>query len=144
MTEEEVRTFLKAGRGKLQMEEELEREMAELDSEVPTIRAIDYEKTKVSGGELSDLSDAVIRKELAMARLYRKMATIQADVFEWKEKALEMILTCDDSVKRSILMERFISCDNWGTIQNHHNYGESNPYKLCQKAISEIARKYRG
>lgn len=144
MTEDEVRAFLKAGRGKLQMEEELEREMAELDSEAPTIRAIDYEKTKVSGGEPSDLSSAVIRKERSMARLYREMAIIQADVYEWKEKALEMISVCDDGVKRAILMERFISCDSWRAIQSKHNYAESNPYKLCQRAISEIARKYKG
>ena len=142
MTEREIRSFLKAGRGKYHLKEEIEREMRAIEEDVSAIGAIDYEKTKVSGGELADLSDTVIKKELAMARLQKKMALLQMDIFEWKEKALEMIACCADDIKRSILMERFISCDSWTTIQSRHNYAERNPYKLCNEAITEIVRKY--
>lgn len=140
----QLRNFLKAGRGKLHLKKELEREMKTMKDDVTAIGAIDYEKAKISGGELADLSDTVIKKELAITKLQKKMMLIQMDIYEWKEKVLGMIACCDDDIKRAILMERFISGDSWTTIQRRHNYGERNPYKLCNEAISEIARKYKG
>ena len=143
MTDREVWDFFKAGKGRKKKLEELQIRLQHLESEEGALRAIDYEKPSVSGGSISDLSDAVIRGEEARARVRKAIAEMQVKIFDWQEQALLMVRLCENDIQAGILIAKFINEKSWREIQREYHYSESQPYVICRQAIAAIASKHK-
>lgn len=143
MTDQEVWEFFKAGKGKKKKLEELRLRLRYLENEDGGLKAIDYEKPSISGGTISDLSEAVIRSEESRARVKKAIAEMQVKIFDWQEQALSMIHACENDMQAGILIAKFINEKSWREIQKEYHYSESQPYVICRRAIEVIACKYK-
>lgn len=90
MTEQDVWNFLKEGEGKRRRLKALEAKKDKIEKDAYSIKAIDYEKPRVSGGMLSDVSDKLIQKEEEKSRIKAEIAEQEAGIYAWETKALHM------------------------------------------------------
>lgn len=140
MTEQDVWNFLKEGEGKRRRLKALEAKKDKIEKDAYSIKAIDYEKPRVSGGMLSDVSDKLIQKEEEKSRIKAEIAEQEAGIYAWETKALRMSRYCDNDTQAALFVERFVNGKSQAEIQKEYHYAERQPYNIYNQAVVAIAR----
>lgn len=140
MTEQDVWNFLKEGEGKRRRLKALEAKKDKIEKDAYSIKAIDYEKSRVSGGMLSDVSDKLIQKEEEKSRIKAEIAEQEAGIYAWETKALRMSRYCDNDTQAALFVERFVNGKSQEEIQKEYHYAERQPYNIYNQAVAAIAR----
>lgn len=114
--------------------EELERE--ENDPAVD-VKAINYDIPHVTGGKISDLSDAIIQKDRKIERLKQEC---QASIDRLKDKRIildQLLKLLIGSDVRGIILARYMNNKEWTVIANQYHYSERHVKRIHNQAIKD-------
>lgn len=118
----------------------LERDIKELKDKLYTLRAIDYSKERITGGEPSDLSDQICRynEKLDKAKAEWQRLAQYADTVD------DMIGNIPSEALRALLHERYVNCGSWEQVAMV--CGVSREWvrrRLHPRALKEFSKVYK-
>ncbi len=142
MTEQEVEQFFYGLRRKRRYRESLEREQQNAMLDLCSIKAVNYETPRVSGGSNSDISKELIAVEEKNHQRAKKIVRLMDEIEEASSIALDMIDTCDTYTQKSVLMDRWLSDMRWEEIEEKQHYSERHLKRIEEAGIAAIARNY--
>ena len=105
--------------------------------DVMNLKAIEYDKDKVSNSHISDLSDAIAALEKYAERVNAKWDELIA----MREEAKERIGEIADGRYREVLMRRYIWGESWEYIAVGMGYSFRQVTRLHGGALRAIAEK---
>lgn len=111
---------------------------SQLKADIKGLKAVDYSKDRITGGQVRDISDLIVRCEAKEEEV--KEAIVER--LQMKAKAIELIGNVDDPVSCSILLLRYVNNRNWEVIRSYLHYAESQTYYLHRKAVREFTEVY--
>ena len=142
MTEQEVRQFFRGLKANRQLRRDLISEQERATEDLCQIRAVDYEKPRVSGGSDTDISKMLAAAEEQNRERRRRLAALTLTIEEEAVKAYDMISCCDNAMQKSVMIGRWMREMRWETMENIHHYGRWMLWKYEAAAIAAIARNY--
>lgn len=140
MTERELKDFFEKVRRARGMANELAEQRTQLRSDAVSIKAVQYDKDKVTSGNTSDLSDVIIRLE-------EKLRKLDAEYLEEMDKLLRMRLQAQDYLKylddvdrkySRVLTKRYMNNMPWDHVAEEVSYTVDYCWHLRDDAISHI------
>lgn len=142
MTEQEVRQFFKKLKSHRQHRRDLIAEKERATEDLCQIRAVDYEKPRVSGGSDMDISKILAAAEEKNQVRTRQLAELMLTIEEESAKAYDMISCCDTDMQKSVMMERWMQEMRWDTMESIHHYTRGMLWRYEADAFAAIARNY--
>ncbi len=140
MTERELKDFFEKVRRARGMANELAEQRAQLRNDAVSIKAVQYDKDKVTSGNTSDLSDVIIRLE-------EKLRKLDAEYLEEMDKLLRMRLQAQDYLRylddvdrkySRVLTKRYMNNMPWDHVAEEMCYTVDYCWHLGDDAISHI------
>lgn len=139
MTENQVLRLLQRIIAQKGLIESIRGQMEELEAIGPC--AVDTTKSRVSGGEVEDISRTLARVEKKRARLIRRYVKRIDELMDAETKAESLVELIESAEIRSILMDRYMLGKGWDTIAKEHNYERSTIFRKRREGIREMAMK---
>ena len=143
MTEQEVRQFFLKLKGKRALRRSLVSEQERAMQDLCQIRAVDYEKPRVSGGSGVDISKMLVAAETKNQTRAQRLAVLMREIEEESTKAYDMISLCDTDLQKSLLIDRWMQDTPWDEMERKHHYTRKQLWRIMLMAVSSIALKYR-
>ena len=143
MTEQEVRQFFLKLKGKRALRRSLVSEQERAAQDLCQIRAVDYEKPRVSGGSGVDISKMLVAAETKNQTRAQRLAVLMREIEEESTKAYDMISLCDTDLQKSLLIDRWMQDTPWDEMERKHHYTRKQLWRIMLMAVSSIALKYR-
>ena len=143
MTEQEVRQFFLKLKGKRALRRSLVSEQERATQDLCQIRAVDYEKPRVSGGSSSDISKRLIAAEEKNRIRAKRLAVLMQEIEEESTKAYDMISLCDTDLQKSLLIDRWMQDTPWDEMERKHHYTRKQLWRIMLMAVSSIALRYK-
>ncbi len=144
MTKKEVRNFFKALKGKRARRRSLISERERATEELCQIRAVDYEKPRVSGGNGVDISKILEAAEAENQARTVELARLILEIEKETTKAYNMISSCDTDQQKSVLVDHWMREMPWKMVAEVHHYSRDTILKTAAAAVAAIARNYKG
>lgn len=140
MTEQEVRQFFLRLKWKRALRRSLIAEQERVTADMCQIRAVDYEKPHVSGGNGTDIGKMLEAAEVKNQTRAKRIARLTLEIEEASGVALDMISSCDTDIQKSVLMDRHLQGMSWELMEKVHHYSRQHLWRFEQEGISAIAR----
>lgn len=115
-----------------------DKELEEAKQTMCALKAVDFSKDKVDGGEMADLSDKVAQHEKIIA----KIETRKQHLVEMREEARERINALPDFDLQSFLIDYAINVLPLWQIKSDTHYSHSGFYKRLRKAAYRFEEVY--
>lgn len=144
MTEIDVKNFFERIRRQKGYRDSLEQEKKTVQSDVSAIKAIDYEKARVTGGCQSDIGKLLERAQERCNRLDKEIAKAIEELNESREQAHYLLSLCENEMQKVILIDRYLRCLQWNVISEKCHYSENQLYRIRNDACKAIAEKKHG
>lgn len=109
-------------------------EIARLESEVDSLKAMDYSNDRVSGRETSDICDRIIIKEERIS----KVVVESARLVEQFEMARRLICTMPTLMYQNVLLERYILNNSLKVVAKNLNFSVRGMFKIHGKVLAEF------
>lgn len=139
MTEQEVKDKLMHVRRARLLYRQLKRESDVLVEESAGLKGVSYDGIKVSGGQTSDLSDAVIAIEVRRKKLDETITTQYAYLLQCQIEAKELIKLVQDEGQAAVLQARYINAMSWKEICADMHWSRQWAATMHDRGISQIA-----
>lgn len=134
----EIEIFLADMHGlHIELTERLEELKREENAPAVDVKAINYDTPHVSGGQISDLSDAIIQKDRKVAKLKQEC---QASIDRLKDKRLildKLLKLLIGGDVRGIILARYMNNKEWAVIANQYHYSERHVKRIHNQAIKD-------
>lgn len=143
MTEQEVRQFFLRLKGKRALRRSLISEQAKATEDLCQIRAVDYEKPRVSGTSDMDISKMLVAAEDRNRIRAQRLAALMQEIEEESEKAYNMISLCDNDLQKSILIDRWMQDTPWDEMEKRHHYSRKQLWRIMLCGVAAIAKGYK-
>lgn len=144
MTEIEVKNFFEKIRRQKGYRDSLEQERETVRADISTIKAVDYEKARVTGGSQTDIGKLLERAQERCNRLDKEIVKAIEELNESREQAHKLLLLCENALQKGILLDRYLRCLAWNVISEKYNYSENQLYRIRNDACRAIAINKRG
>lgn len=118
----------------------LERDIKELHAKLYSLKAIDYSKERISGGEPGDLADEICRYNEKLDRAKAEWQKLERYV----DAVDTMIDSIPSEVLRALLHERYVNCGSWEQVAVV--CGVSREWvrrRLHPRALKEFSKVYK-
>lgn len=138
MTEQEVLDFFESLRNLVEELKILKKERKNVMRDMAEVKAVSYEKPKITCTSNSDLSKTLERIYRKCEILDRKLLECTSNLADMRSKAYELINLCNDSRQRCILYDYYLSGESWDSIQKKYHYARTWPFILRRRAIRNI------
>ncbi len=142
MTEQEVKQFFRRLKGKRALRQSLLSEKEKATEDLCQIRAVDYEKPRVSGTSDMDISKVLISAEAKNQTRAERLAILMQEIEEESAKAYDMISCCDTALQMSLLIDRWMQDMPWDEMERKHHYTRKQLWRIMLQAVAAIAKKY--
>lgn len=116
-------------------------ELEDIEKEMAAIKAVDYERPRVSGSSHSDLSDTVQRILDKQAKMVEILITMTNRLTQLLTEAYSLLDLCTNAEQRAVLSYRYIHLMDTAQIRQKMHYGRTWIYLLERQAIQAIAKK---
>ncbi|MGN8818565.1 hypothetical protein ACTNEN_09625 [Oribacterium sp. HCP28S3_H8] len=114
------------------------RRIAELESEIGGLRAIDYSGDKVQSSPVDSLSEGIARLDEMQRRLITDTVKLQRD----KGRILEEIRSLPDTRYIEILTLRYVDCERWETIASNMHESIRHIFRIHGDALVAFSKMY--
>lgn len=114
------------------------RRIAELESEIGGLRAIDYSGDKVQSSPVDSLSEGIARLDEIQRRLITDTVKLQRD----KGRILEEIRSLPDTRCIEVLTLRYVDCKRWGKIEKEMHESRRTIFRIHGDALELFRKKY--
>lgn len=139
MTEIDVKNFFERIRKQRGYKESLEQERKEVWSDIGTVKAIDYEKARVTGGSQSDIGRMLERAHERCDQVDKEIVKAIEELNRLRGHAHELLLLCDNELQRGILIDRYLRYMQWNVISEKYHYSENQLFRIRNDACKSIA-----
>lgn len=143
MTEQEVKQFFRKLKGKRALRRSLISEQAKATEDLCQIRAVDYEKPRVSGTSDMDISKMLVAAEGQNRIRTRRLTVLMQEIEEESAKAYDMISLCDTDLQKSLLIDRWMQDMSWDEMERKHHYSRKQLWRIMLCGVAAIARGYK-
>lgn len=139
MTENDVKNFFERIRKQQGYKDSLEQERKAVWNDISTIKAIDYEKARVTGGTQSDIGKMLERADERCDRVDKEVVRAIEELNKLRERAHELLLLCENELQKGVLIDRYLRCLRWDAIGTKYHYSENQLYRIRNDACKSIA-----
>ena len=115
----------------------LEEEYEQAKADILHLKAMEYDKDKVSNSRLGDLSDAIV----ALERYAERIAVQWDKLIALREDAKARIEQIEDGRYRDVLVRRYLQGQSWEWIAEGMGYSHRQVTRLHGRALRAIAEK---
>ncbi len=143
MTEQEVRQFFLKLKGKRALRRSLISEQERATQDLCQIRAVDYEKPRVSGTSNADISKMLVAAEEKNQTRAQRLAVLMQEIEEESTKAYDMISLCDNDLQKSVLIDRWMQDTPWDEMEKRHHYSRKQLWRIMLCGVAAIAKGYK-
>lgn len=143
MTEQEVKQFFEGLWHKTQLQQVMLCTCGTVVQRMSGIRAVRYDRAKVSGGTESDISKILIAAENKEEANARKIARLSLEIANEKSQALDMIHCCDTAMQEAVIMNRWLNSYTWERMAKELHYSCRQLERFEKAGMAAIARNYR-
>lgn len=119
---------------------QLEREYAQARADILNLKGIAYDKDKVAGGKIGDLSDAVAALDGYAQRLNAKWDALVT----LREEARTLIERITDGRYRQVLITRYLEGLSWEQVAVNMDYDYYHVHKLHGRALKIFSKMQSG
>lgn len=137
MTFEEVKRELNGLRFKRQLLKKREAQMKQARDQIDCLKATDYAKIAVQGGENAAVAEVFIEY---MERLQNAYDGLLEDVYRIENSVLSHMKDLTET-EQGILIDRYILGKTWENIQQEYHYAQRQPFRIEKRAIQKITKK---
>lgn len=130
---EDLRAEVLAKRADL--EEQKENKMA--------IKAVNYERPRVSGGSHSDLAQSLERIQADLDDVIRELAEFEVKYQELLARVRKLIELCPDSTQRAVLESRYLTGLTPGQVAKAMHFSNVWIWELERRGIRAIAQRVK-
>lgn len=141
MTEQEIQKLFEDIRQMKIQKANLTAAIEDLEEEMTAIRAINYERPRVTGTANSDIA-------MTIERIWEKQEKLMKDFVKTLEYLTKAVTTayklmnlCENAEQRAVLRYKYMELLDSTQIQNKMHYGRTWIYLLEQRAIQAIAKE---
>lgn len=134
----EVKKMLARVYGEVEQLESLRRQKDALVQDSARIKAIRYDKDKVSGGKQSDLSDMLIGIENKAARLEERIIYKMDQIMKHREELYQLMEQLPDSPAKIAVQEHYLYRVPWGIVSSRLHYNKEYTKQLAYKFILRL------
>ena len=141
MTEIDVKNFFERIRKQQGYKDSLVQERQAVWDDISTVKAIDYETARVTGGCQSDIGKLLERAQERCNRLDKEIAKAIEELNESREQAHYLLSLCENEIQKGVLIDRYLRCLQWNVISEKCHYSENQLYRIRNDACKVIAEK---
>lgn len=134
MTYHETKKYLKTLSDKKKILASYQSQLIQRKQEIDGLRSV--KEIKVAGGQNIPAAETYVEN---INFLEEQIAKLQKEIFN-TEDDFDRLAENLSPVERMIVRERYICKKSWRQIQSDTYYGESQPYKILQKAIKKLSQ----
>lgn len=134
MTYHETKKYLETLSDKKKILASYQSQLIQRKQEIDGLRSV--KEIKVAGGQNIPAAETYVEN---INFLEEQIAKLQKEIFN-TEDDFDRLAENLSPVERMILRERYIRKRSWRQIQSDTYYGESQPYKILQKAIKKLSK----
>ncbi len=134
MTYHETKKYLETLSDKKKILASYQSQLIQRKQEIDGLRSV--KEIKVAGGQNIPAAETYVEN---INFLEEQIAKLQKEIFN-TEDDFDRLAENLSPVERVILRERYIRKRSWRQIQSDTYYGESQPYKILQKAIKKLSK----
>lgn len=140
----EVENFLYSTRNLQFTINEMKKTIELYKRDISGLKAVDYSKSKISGGGVHDVGDTVEKVEHTITKmLYDQLAALnRLMVMRMATQEIAALLH-EDKTMQGLIVARYVNCRSWADIAHDLNYGIDNVYKIHRKAIQILNDEYQ-
>ena len=143
MTEQEVKQFFVGLKANRQLRRDLISEQERATEDLCQIRAVDYEKPRVSGGSDTDISKMLAAAEEQNQARAHRLAALMLTIEEETVKAYDMISCCGNAMQKSVMIGRWMRGMRWEALEKIHHYTRWTLWAYETGAFKAIAENYK-
>ena len=134
MTYHETKKYLETLSDKKKILASYQSQLTQRKQEIDGLRSVNG--IKVAGGQNIPAAETYVEN---INFLEEQIVKLQKEIFN-TEDDFDRLAENLSPVERMILRERYIRKRSWRQIQSDTYYGESQPYKILQKAIKKLSK----
>lgn len=134
MTYHETKKYLETLSDKKKILASYQSQLIQRKQEIDGLRSV--KEIKVAGGQNIPAAETYVEN---INFLEEQIAKLQKEIFN-TEDDFDRLAENLSPVERMIVRERYIRKRSWRQIQSDTYYGESQPYKILQKAIKKLSK----
>ncbi len=102
------------------------------------VKAIRYDKDKVSGGKQGDLADVLLNIEKERARINEQIARQLERVMRHRAELYQLMEKVPDSPGKAAVQEHYLYHVPWGEVARHLHCGKDYVRKIAYRCIESL------
>lgn len=114
--------------------QELHEQIKDEEARKTRVKAIDYSKEQVKGGNKSSWEAMIDRVD----RYIQKLLNAIIELIEMKEEVLDLIMNVENTKYKHLLIMRYIRWYSWDHIEKKMDISQNTRLKYHTEALSEI------
>ena len=140
MTEEEVRDFFEKLRSQRQELYDLIQEREHVANDIAAVKAVQYDKPKITVTVNSDLSQILERIIERCDKLDKRLLECMDILTSMRKKAYELLALCRDTKAKTILYDRYLAGMSWREIEEKRGFTRQWLNRMRDRAIRMISQ----
>lgn len=140
MTEEEIRDFFEKLRSQRQELYVLAQEREHMANDIAALKAVQYDKPKITGTVNSDLSQILERILERCDKLDKRLLECIDVLTSMRKKAYELLALCRDTKAKTILYDRYLAGMSWRKIEKERGFTRQWLTRMRDRAIRMISQ----
>ncbi len=114
--------------------QELHEQIKDEESRKTRVKAIDYSKEQVKGGNKSNWEAMIDRVD----RYIQKLLNAIIELTEMKEEVLDLIMNVENTKYKHLLIMRYVRSHSWDYIEKKMDISQNTRLKYHTEALSDI------
>ena len=104
------------------------------------VKAIRYDKDKVSGGKQGDLADVLLNIERERERIDEQIARQLERVMRHRAELYQLMEKIPDGPGKAAVQEHYLYRVPWGVVAERLHYGKSYTRDLAHRTVEEMEK----
>ena len=104
------------------------------------VKAIRYDKDKVSGGQQGDLADVLLNIERERERINEQIARQMERVMRHRAELYQLMEKVPDGPGKAAVQEHYLYHVPWGVVAEHLHFGKSYTRYLARRTVEELEK----
>lgn len=104
------------------------------------VKAIRYDKDKVSGGQQGDLADVLLNIERERERIDEQIARQLERVMRHRAELYQLMEKIPDGPGKAAVQEHYLYRVPWGVVAERLHYGKSYTRDLAHRTVEEMEK----
>ena len=104
------------------------------------VKAIRYDKDKVSGGKQGDLADVLLNIERERERINEQIARQLERVMRHRAELYQLMEKVPDGPGKAAVQEHYLYRVPWGIVAERLHYGKSYTRGLARRTVEELEK----